>query len=128
MVRWLAICALAAVCATGCDGPTDAECQTACDEAAGACQSLNRDDCRKGCTDHFDDDTLACVKKAESCDAYLGCHHRGLCETLCGDAAEKCGEFAQGCGEECRTVWTHETALCVDRAVNCGDLFVCVSL
>ena len=122
------VVSLAALSLLGCDGQSAADCQTACDEAAAACQSLNRDDCKDGCVEYSDDDTLGCVKAAGSCDEVLTCHHRGLCETLCGDAAEKCGKFAEGCGNECRTVWTHETALCVDRADSCGDLFLCVSL
>lgn len=126
--RWFAYGFVLALCAlAGCSGPSEAECRMACSDAAASCNGLNVADCERGCADDFSDDDLSCIKKADSCDAFLGCHHRGVCERVCGDAVEKCPEFAQGCSAECREVWTHETALCVDGAVNCGDLFLCVT-
>jgi hypothetical protein len=130
MVRRLVFLLLVPVLALGltaCDAPTTAECNKACTEGGSACNGVNRDDCRDGCAEHFDDEIVACVSASETCDEYLSCHHRGICERLCGDTAERCPEFGEGCSAECRETWTHETALCVDRAVNCGDLFLCVS-
>ena len=127
MVKPLVVPLVVAWALVGCIGQPASECKSACEQAKVGCFLLNLEDCQRGCETFFDDDTLACARSAVSCDDYLGCHHLGVCEVLCGDANEVCGKL-DGCTADCRAFWNYETALCIDAATSCADQFLCVTL